>query len=506
MKITIRNKMLAGFLVVVSILIITGLVGLNSIKHVDGDMDTIAEQAWPAADAIMEIRINFMEKAFAHSMIIEGEIEEAIAEWDHSEEELQEELLSLKQTGLASDSVINNLEDINNKLNNSRDGLIDAYKKGGTSAVLESVAMKEFDETIVSLQNIFIKLEDEVGISSMNAAIDEAHKTINSGTVTIILVSFLGVILAIGIALFITNLITKPVGVLVAATNAIAAGDLTKEVAVNTSDEIGQLASSFNVMVKGLNAVVSKTQDAVNKITSSGNEILAASQQQASGAREQSSAVSETTSAAEELSTTSEQVGDSIKKVSEVATHALAGMAKIKDTISKTSSMITSLGEKSQQIAKITELIDDVADQTNLLAVNASIEAARAGEQGKGFTVVADEIRKLSDSTAKSTKDITSLIELIQHEMTNSIMSMEQSVKSVDEEAKLAQQTAEKSKEIAMSVNQQISGSKQISDAMNNIDEAMKQIAAGAQQSQAAVKQLTELGTELKDLTSKFKI
>jgi len=168
--------------------------------------------------------------------------------------------------------------------------------------------------------------------------------------------------------------------------------------------------------------------------------------------------------------------------------------------------MVTSLGERSQKIGKITELIDDIADQTNLLAVNASIEAARAGEQGKGFTVVADEIRKLSDSTAKSTKDITDLVELIQHEMTNSIMAMESSVKSVDEEAKLAQQTAERSKEIAMSANQQISGSKQISDAMLNIDEAMKQVAAGAQQSQAAVKQLTDLAKSLGALVGKFKV
>jgi methyl-accepting chemotaxis protein len=247
--------------------------------------------------------------------------------------------------------------------------------------------------------------------------------------------------------------------------------------------------------------IVNKLSDAVSQITSASNEILAAAQQQAASAREQSSAVTETTSAAKELSATSNQVGESIKRVSEAAGHALAGMNKIKEAIAKTGSMVTSLGEKSQKIGKITELIDDVADQTNLLAVNAAIEAARAGEQGKGFTVVADEIRKLADSTAKSTKDITGLIELIQHEMSNTVMGMETSVKSVDDEARLARETAERAKEIAMSVNQQISGSKQISEAMLNIDEAMKEIAAGATQSQAAVKQLNALGEELKTLT-----
>ncbi|MBF0494033.1 MAG: methyl-accepting chemotaxis protein [Candidatus Omnitrophica bacterium] len=334
----------------------------------------------------------------------------------------------------------------------------------------------------------------------------EAFMGLNKLAGAIILISLLIALLVIVFAWQIASRIADPIEQLSAIAEKVGKGDITKTVTIKSDDEIGRLSMSFNNMVGNLKDVLIKVQEAVAKITSSGQEILVASQQQAAGAREQSSAVAETSSAAKELSITSEQVGESIRKVSDTAAHALLGMTKIKDAITRTGQMITSLGEKSQQIGKITEVIDDVADQTNLLAVNASIEAARAGEQGRGFTVVADEIRKLADSSAKSTKDITALIEIIQHEMSNSVISMETSLSSVEEEAVLAQETAEKAKEITMAVTQQISGSKQIADAMGSVDEAMKQIAAGAQQSQAAVKQLNELAHELKAIASNFKV
>ena len=308
------------------------------------------------------------------------------------------------------------------------------------------------------------------------------------------------------IFMLVNRFMINPLNSLVAVMDRVSNADLTQEVKVRSHDEIGMLAVRFNNMTAELKSIIKKVQEATNQITSASSQIFSASQDQTSTARQQSSAVAETTCAAKQLSVSSVLIGESIKKVAQVASHAMAGMAKIKESIERTHKMLSSLGEKSKQIENLTKLIGDVADQTDLLAVNAAIEAARAGEQGRGFTVVAGEIRKLADSTETSTKDIALLVELIQHEMSHAIMSMESSTRDVDEETKLAQQTTEKAKEIAMSANQQISGSKQISDAMMGIDEAMKQIAVVAQQSQSSVKQLNELAGELNQLAAKFKI
>ena len=334
----------------------------------------------------------------------------------------------------------------------------------------------------------------------------EALATISKIRNEMFLVSFLTFIIVSFLALLISKMIADPILQLSTSANEVAAGDLSKTIEIRRVDEIGQLGDSFNVMLKNLNAITAKIADTTMQMTTAAQEILSASQQQAAGARDQSAAVSETSSAAEQLTKSTMQVNENIKIVTQATNHSLVGMAKIKENVGKAGEIITSLNEKSKKISQITELIDDVADQTNLLAVNAAIEAARAGEQGRGFSVVADEIRKLADSTAKSTKDISGLIEIIQAEVLNAIVSMEQSISSVDNEIGLAKESAEKSKEISMSVNQQEVSAKQIAEAMANIDESMRQIATGAKQYETTAKQFTGLAENLTEATRQFKL
>ena len=459
MNLTAKKTAIVGLICIGVITFMIGVIGFTGLSRLKGEVMQIHDNYWPTAAAVADLVRVVNMKMKAHAYVLEGEYSSSAKAIAESDKIATESIQGLKSAKVLKAEDITTIENCLAALNNGVADLTSTAKSSGTANLVNSAAMNRFDTAFDSSLVFILALHNDID-KRVDAVIGsgEAFAGVMSSLMIVFVLAGLALIVVIGYFI------------------------------VNT-----------------LNKVISKIVDAVTQITSSSNEILASTQQEAASAKEQSAAVAETTSSAKELLKSSESVGDSIKKVSQVAGHALTGMGKLRETIGKTSELITSLGEKSAQIGKIINLIDDVADQTNLLAVNASIEAARAGEQGRGFTVVADEIRKLADSTGKSTKDITGLIELIQHEMSNAIMSMESSIKNVEEESKLAQDSADRSKEIAMAATQQITGSKQISDAMANIDEAMKQIAAATSETQAAIKQLNNLSKELKELTELLK-
>jgi methyl-accepting chemotaxis protein len=195
-------------------------------------------------------------------------------------------------------------------------------------------------------------------------------------------------------------------------------------------------------------------------------------------------------------------------------------MKRIADVVNRSAETVKALGNSSNQIGEIIVVIDDIADQTNLLALNAAIEAARAGEQGRGFAVVADEVRKLAERTTKATKEISGMIKSIQADTAGAVSSMEEGTHEVDSGIKLADRAGASLREIvgmiqnltdmvaqiASASEQQSSASEQISKNVDAISKVTGETASGTQQVARAAEDLNRLTENLQQLVSKFKL
>ncbi|MGE5497055.1 MAG: methyl-accepting chemotaxis protein [Syntrophothermus sp.] len=314
----------------------------------------------------------------------------------------------------------------------------------------------------------------------------------------------------------------------------MANGVFTVEMTGQYSGEYKKLKDSINLLLTTMNNALYEVSQAVHATASASSEISSSAEQMAAGAQEQSSQTSEVASAIEQMANTiietskntglaaeaSAKAGQIARDGENIIQATVNGMNKIAEVVSRASMMVSELGKNSDQIGEIVQVIEDIADQTNLLALNAAIEAARAGEQGRGFAVVADEVRKLAERTTKATKEIGGMIKKIQSDTSNAVDSINEGTKEVEKGMELAQKSGDSLAEILKStdsvidiVNQvaaaseeQSSASEQISKNIEGINSVTQESAAGVQQIARATEDLSRLTVNLQELTSRFKI
>jgi methyl-accepting chemotaxis protein len=345
---------------------------------------------------------------------------------------------------------------------------------------------------------------------------------------------FLAVSLACTMAVFIVRSITKPVAALVDANEKLARGDLTVAILSSGRDEIGQLADSSRKMVENLRELISRVADTSGHIASASNQLRSTAEQIATAAEEVASQTSTVATASEEMAATSGDIAqncsmaaESSRQSSDSASHGgsvvqetIAGMVKIAERVKHSAQTVESLGARSEQIGQIIGTIEDIADQTNLLALNAAIEAARAGEQGRGFAVVADEVRALAERTSKATREIGEMIKGIQSETKAAVRVMEEGVTEVERGAMSSQQSGkaldmilQQIGEVTMQINQiataaeeQTATTSEITMNVQQVTDVVHQTARGASETAAAAAQLNSNAEELQQLVRRFKL
>ncbi|HEV2176742.1 MAG TPA: CHASE3 domain-containing protein [Terriglobia bacterium] len=328
------------------------------------------------------------------------------------------------------------------------------------------------------------------------------------------------------------TLMTQSLGEMARAAEQIAEGDLTVELKPKSEKDI--LGKAFATMRDKLRRVTGEIQESVNILSSSAQQIVATTTQVASGAAETATAVAETTTTLEEVKQTAQlstqkakYVSDSAQKAAQVsqsgkksAEESIEGMKRIRQQMESIAESIVRLSEQSQAIGEIMITVNDLAEQSNLLAVNASIEAAKAGEQGKGFAVVAQEVRSLAEQSKQATAQVRTILNDIQKATGAAVMATEQGSKAVEAGVKqsgqagesvqkLAESIAEAAQaatQIAASSQQQMVGMDQVAQAMESIKTASTQNVASTRQTETAARNMQELGRKLKELVALYKV
>jgi methyl-accepting chemotaxis protein len=366
-------------------------------------------------------------------------------------------------------------------------------------------------------------------------ALNEEHAAESEARLLLTIFAVVGLGCGIGITIFVPRSLLTNISAMMTVIQEIAGNNLSADdLHISTADELGTAGTALNTMKNGLRALIQSIALTAEHLASASEEISSSATEQAQSAETQKGQALQVATAMQEMSSTVHEVSENSNLAAEASRKAaetardggtiveesLAKMRDIAKSVSATAQKVEELGKSSDQIGRIIGVIDDIADQTNLLALNAAIEAARAGEQGRGFAVVADEVRKLAERTTSATKEVAQMVQSIQSETKSAVGAMHEGTKQVEDGVLTTARAGDSLKQIihmseelggmitriATAATEQSSATEQVNQNVEQINRLVGESAIGAQQSAKACQDLSGLALDLQKMVSSFRL